>query len=81
MKLERLEGTNLTLNEGGVDLGTSRVKDMLAFTSEFLVTHGLGVRSEGAHHKLGDEGSVRVDLAVTERDPLVNEGSLLGVGA
>ena len=42
-------------------------------------TYGLGVGSEDALHQLEDEVGVSGDLVVSERDPLVDDSSLLGV--
>ena len=44
-------------------------------------TYRLVVGSDNALHQLEDEGCVDVDLGVSERNPLVNEGSLLRIRA
>ena len=45
------------------------------------MTYGLGVRGEHAIEQLEDETTGRIDLAVSERNPLVDESSLFRIGA
>ena len=44
-------------------------------------TYGLGIGGEDALYQLVDEVGVGADLVVSEGDPLVDERSLLEVGA
>lgn len=82
MLLKRTEGALYTVGKGDVDL-TIEVGLATRATriSVFAVAHGPSVRGDGAVQQLEDEAARCVDLAVSERDPLVNEGGLLGVGA
>ena len=48
---------------------------------ESNITYGLGVRGKEASAQLVDEGSMCVDLAIGERDPLVHKSGLLQVRA